>query len=277
MNRPSAGTIIAPIALVVALGGTADAAGVIHVGTRNIHNAAVTSVKIRDHAIVYDKLGRAVQLLLKQHQAGVTGTGAAGAAGPAGSGAVGPAGAKGDTGATGAVGPQGAKGDTGAAGAAGPAGASGAGAFESTESDTENVGLDPAPGPQGDAGTGGWGFDNATGDGVTTLTNGSTNTFDVGVLQYNDTADANGTITLSYDPYDFTLVGTPGDGTCTDHEANGDGYPIVSCDFTDLDHTASSKGFSFTADNDSPLAEIGVTVDTNGQQVTGQYPVSITG
>jgi hypothetical protein len=51
----------------------------------------------------------------------------------------------------------------------------------------------------------------------------------------------------------------------------------VSCDFTDLDHTASSKGFSFTADNDSPLAEIGVTVDTNGQQVTGQYPVSITG
>jgi hypothetical protein len=103
------------------------------VTTPKIHSAAVTSVKIRDHAIVYDKLGRAVQILLNEHKVGAVGP--AGPAGPAGApGAIGPAGPMGTAGADGTDGT-----GTGVAGPAGPAGPKG---------DTGD------PGPQGTPGVG---------------------------------------------------------------------------------------------------------------------------
>jgi hypothetical protein len=122
MKRPTVGTVVAPIALFIALGGAADAAGVVHVGTRNLNNGAVTHAKLRHRsvhgndinkgAVAFANVNGYVQHLLTQHATGATGA----------AGATGPQGPQGSTGATGPQGPQGIPGATGAAGGTGTAG-----------------------------------------------------------------------------------------------------------------------------------------------------------
>jgi hypothetical protein len=103
---PAPSTVIASLALLVALGGTAVAAGVLpanSVGTEQLRANAIVSSKVRPQS-----------LLASDFKAGQLPRGAQGPAGPAG--ATGPAGAQG------AAGPQGPKGDTGATGPTGPPG-----------------------------------------------------------------------------------------------------------------------------------------------------------
>jgi hypothetical protein len=136
-----------------------------------------------------------------------------------------------------------------------------------------------APGPDGSAGSSGWGWDNATNSPVTDLTAGTTNGFTVNVLQPN-TEQANGTITLSWDPYDFTYVSNEDtSATCTGASQNPDPYMspgVETCSYTDMAHSSKGDTFQFTAGNNAdPDAVIGVSVDVNGEQATGQFPVQI--
>jgi hypothetical protein len=106
---PAPGTVIAAIALLVALGGTAYAAGVLpsnSVGTAQLQANAVVSSKVRNHSLLAADFK---QGQLPRGEEGPAGSvGAPGPAGPAGpAGPTGPAGSKGSTGATGSQGPQG--------------------------------------------------------------------------------------------------------------------------------------------------------------------------
>ena len=100
---PAPGTVIAAIALLVALGGTAYAAGVLpsnSVGTAQLQANAVVSSKVKNHSLV------AADFKQGQLPRGVAGP--AGPAGPAGGpGATGPAGPAGPQGPGGSQGPQG--------------------------------------------------------------------------------------------------------------------------------------------------------------------------
>ncbi|MGH2862004.1 MAG: hypothetical protein ACRDLT_10950 [Solirubrobacteraceae bacterium] len=290
LRRPSPAAVISTVALVFALSGSAVAASKLIVHTGNIANGAVTGKKLHKGAVGFTKLSASVREALGSAGSAhgvVTGPqGPQGATGPQGpKGATGLQGPKGDTGSQGlqgATGSQGSKGDTGAQGPKGDTGATGpAGtAFESTTFCQPNVCIDAAPGPQGYAGTGGWGFDDTTGNGVVTLTKGQTYPFNVGVLQtlaQEKAYSPNGSITLTWDPYDLTLVSPPADGTCT---AMSGTYGGVACQFTDLAHSDAAKPFQFKAVNDSADAVVGVHVmlnDGSGSSASAQFPVAITG
>lgn len=102
--RPS--TVIALVALAVALGGTGYAATLLpagSVGTAQLKNGAVVSSKVKNGSL------RAADFAPGQLPAGAQGPqGPAGSAGPPGpAGPAGPQGPKGDTGASGSQGPQG--------------------------------------------------------------------------------------------------------------------------------------------------------------------------
>jgi hypothetical protein len=109
LRLPSPSTVIAVIALLVALGGSAYAAGLLpanSVGTAQLRADAVVSSKVKNGSL------RAVDFKAGQLRAGPRGpAGAAGATGPAGP--AGPAGATGPQGAPGSAGGQGPKGDPG--------------------------------------------------------------------------------------------------------------------------------------------------------------------
>lgn len=100
---PAPGTVVAGIALVVALGGTAYASGILprnSVGTEQLRADAVVSSKVLNHSL------RAVDFKPGQLPRGPRG--AAGESGPAGPpGPAGAAGPPGGTGLPGATGPQG--------------------------------------------------------------------------------------------------------------------------------------------------------------------------
>jgi hypothetical protein len=108
---------IAALALVVALGGTAYAAGLIT--GDDIAKNAIAKKHIKKNAVVSKKV-KDGSLLKQDFKAGQLPAGATGPVGPVGP--VGPAGAKGDKGDTGATGATGATGETGATGGTGPAG-----------------------------------------------------------------------------------------------------------------------------------------------------------
>jgi hypothetical protein len=113
LPRPS--TVLALLALAVALGGTGYAATVLpagSVGTAQLKNGAVVSRKVQDHSL------RAVDFAPGQLPAGARGP--AGAQGPPG-----PAGSAGPQGPAGPAGPQGPKGETGSQGSQGPQGPAG--------------------------------------------------------------------------------------------------------------------------------------------------------
>jgi hypothetical protein len=149
---PSPATVIACIALMVALGGSAVAAAPLITGKQikdrsifgiDVGRSALTGANVKDRSLTPTDFNGSVQ-----GPAGATGT--AGAAGPAGlAGPAGPAGAAGldgtpgpagATGPAGPVGPEGAKGPEGPAGPVGPNGAPGP------------AGPKGDPGPAGPAG-----------------------------------------------------------------------------------------------------------------------------
>src|SRR4051794_17871873 len=109
LRLPAPATVVAAIALVVALGGTAYAAGVLpanSVGTAQLRADAVVSSKVRNHS-----------LLAADFKKGQLPSGQQGPIGPAG-----PPGPAGPAGAPGPAGPARAAGARGATGARGPAG-----------------------------------------------------------------------------------------------------------------------------------------------------------
>ena len=117
--KPS--TVIAVIALFIAIGGTATAASGLIDG-KKIKPGTVTAKQIKNKTITTSKLAPGTVKALK---------GAQGPAGPAGpSGSNGAPGSNGATGATGPAGAPGSNGATGATGATGPAGAPGAASFD---------------------------------------------------------------------------------------------------------------------------------------------------
>jgi hypothetical protein len=122
LPRPS--TVLALVALAVALGGTGYAATLLpagSVGTAQLKNGAVISSKVKNGSL------RAADFAPGELPAGAQGPqGPAGSAGPQGpAGPAGSQGPKGDSGASGSQGPQGLKGDTGASGTQGPQGPQG--------------------------------------------------------------------------------------------------------------------------------------------------------
>lgn len=108
-RTPRASTVIALVALAVALGGTGYAATLLpagSVGTAQLANGAVVSAKVKNGSL------RAADFARGQLPAGAQGPqGPAGSAGP--QGPAGPAGAQGPKGDTGSQGPQGPQGPPG--------------------------------------------------------------------------------------------------------------------------------------------------------------------
>jgi hypothetical protein len=100
LRLPRPGTVIACVALIISLAGTAYAAGVLpagSVGTIQLKDNAVTSKKVKNGS-----------LLAADFKAGQLPAGPAGATGPAGSqGPAGPPGPKGSSGSDGSQGPAG--------------------------------------------------------------------------------------------------------------------------------------------------------------------------
>ncbi len=141
ITRPSKAVVLSTIALAVAIssaGGVADAAGVLHIGTRDIRNGAVTGDKIANGAVGTTKFSEGALKLLT-HSSGTVKLipGPQGATGA--TGATGDKGDKGDTGATGATGATGPAGATGATGATGPTGTFNAGDVSYPTSNTSSI------------------------------------------------------------------------------------------------------------------------------------------
>lgn len=144
--------------------------------------------------------------------------------------------------------------------------------YESQQGCTPNLCIDAAPGPDGSAGSGGWGWDSSASSPVTDLKVGTTHGLTVTVLQPNAEV-ADGSVTLTYDPYDFSYQGN-GD---TSASCNSASYPAVSCTYTDLGHSSKSDSFQFKALHDDPDAVITATAVAGGQQASAAFPVAITG
>jgi len=126
-----------------------------------------------------------------------------------------------------------------------------------------NLSLDPAP-PNGSAG---W-YPNPNFDNVTTIPTNSPAALTVTVIQNNGVL-ADGTITVNYDPLALTLVTSPGDGTCTT------GSGTVSCTFTDLSHSATSKPFSFTTNAITGVTNVSATVTNANGSWSQDFPLNI--
>jgi hypothetical protein len=290
-RRPSPALLVAFVALFVALGGGgALAASKLIVHSDNIANGAVTNHKLADGSVGIHKLKSPLKAALAKV---ASGRGIVGTQGPQGpQGATGATGATGSTGATGATGTQGPKGDTGTTGAkgdtgatgpagvAGPQGAAGADGGPQPGTSAANCSpdlcLDSAPGADGSQGSAGFGWDTDANAPVTSIAAGAEAPFTVTALQTDP--QTRGQITLTYDSAYLTLTDTGGDGTCVDHHSDSDvSSGWETCDYTDFAHTDKSAGFTFTADAPTAETVVDVTVTTNGEQVTGQYPVTITG
>jgi hypothetical protein len=107
-RMPSAGTLIACLALFAALGGSAVAASSLLTGS-DVKNNSLTGKDVKPGSIGLARLTKGTQALIK----------AGGAVGGASTGATGAQGAAGANGANGAQGPKGDKGDPGTPGAKG--------------------------------------------------------------------------------------------------------------------------------------------------------------
>ena len=127
------------------------------------------------------------------------------------------------------------------------------------------IDADPAAGDSG-----GWGYHNGN---VTNLTRGQTYPFTVTVVQ-DGNQTANGSITLAWNPTDFTgpTTGADASATCTTASTGN----ALSCSYTDLAHQYKSDSFNFKALADNPDAQVEVTVEVNGEEASAQFPVVIT-
>jgi hypothetical protein len=185
-------------------------------------------------------------------------------------GPQGAAGAKGAPGTAGAPGAAGQTGQTGSQGVAGPEGPAGTPTLkQSTTTCTPDLCIDNGPGPTGAAGGSGWGWDEASNEAVTTLTGGTVNPLVVTVAQPNG-EEADGTITLRWDPADFEFLAAS-DGS----ESVGDLPGYVSFCFTDLAHEFKSVAFEFEAIGPNPEAKVTATVVVGGEQASATFPVAI--
>ena len=211
-------------------------------------------------------------------------TGQQGAAGQQGSqGPAGPQGLVGPQGATGATGPMGQrgwegqqgpkgdqrpKGDAGSQGATGPEGPA---ELESSRFCTPDVCIDADP---NSGGSGGWGWDYTTSSAVTDLTVGQSYPLTVTVVQDN-AEQADGSITLTWNPNDFTgpTSGSDGSGTCVTASTGN----ALSCTYTDMSHQYKSVAYDFTPLSDNPDAQVVATVVVNGETASEVFPVAITG
>ncbi len=192
--------------------------------------------------------------------------GATGAQGPRGfTGAQGPAGpAGGPAGPAGPAGPPGPQGTQGAPGAQGPAGPVNLNSWRQCSPDL-CIDADPDAG-----GSGGWGYDSATNSDVSSVTVGDTATLLVTLLQPN-AETATGSVTVTWNPTDFSLTTPPADGTCQEYNSNQE-----SCTFTDLAHSAKSVPFVFTAEHSAPVAFVTASAIVGGELATAQFPIAIT-
>jgi hypothetical protein len=188
--------------------------------------------------------------------------------------------AAGTPGAPGATGPKGATGQKGATGPQGATGPEGPAELESTRLCTPDLCIDADPGSGGGSG---WGWNpslnNGAGGAVTDLTVGDPASFTVTVVQdgLGDGGDGDysstGSITLTWNPSDFTGPTSGNDGTCETASTGN----ALSCTYTDLAHQYKSVGFTFTPLQDNPDAQVGVTVHADDQEASAIFPVAITG
>jgi hypothetical protein len=158
-------------------------------------------------------------------------TGATGATGIQGErGYRGARGQEGDTGAPGTNGTNGTDGTNGTNGATGATGPVGPAELESSRSCTPTLCIDADP---NSGGSGGWGWDNVLNAAVTNLTVGQTYPFTVTVVQ-DGSENANGSITLTWNPTDFTrpTAGSDGSAVCATASTGN----ALSCTYTDLAH-----------------------------------------
>jgi hypothetical protein len=174
-TRFSPGLGLVAIVLVVTLGGTATAAGVAKVTSKDIKNGTIRLVdvnkrakaKLRGKRGLKGPRGRAGP----RGTQGITAQGLQGPAGPQGAqgpdgapGATGPAGPQGSAGQPGPTGPQGIAGPQGATGPAGPAGSTGPQGVQGDDGPTGSQGPTGPAGSTGPAGaTGAQGPTGATG------------------------------------------------------------------------------------------------------------------
>jgi hypothetical protein len=223
-------------------------------------------------------------------------TGAAGQPGSQGSaGQQGPIGPQGATGASGAAGDQGWKGAQGDQGIQGPQGNQGPQGDQGDAGAQGATGSQGATGPEGPAelestrfcapdlcidadpnsgGSGGWGWDNVANAAVTDLTVGQSYPLTVTVIQDN-AEQSDGSITLTWNPSDFTgpTAGSDGSATCATASTGN----ALTCSYTDLSHQYKSDAFNFTPLSDNPDAQVVATVNVNGETASEVFPVAITG
>jgi hypothetical protein len=137
--RPSPALVVASLALLLSLGGSAYAAVALapgSVGTRQLKDSAVTNGKLAGDSVTADKV-KPYSLLRQDFAPGQLPAGPKGPAGTQGpAGATGPQGPAGKTGPQGPAGATGAQGPAGATGAQGPAGVSGYQVITSTSPTT---------------------------------------------------------------------------------------------------------------------------------------------
>ena len=140
--RPSPAMIVAALALTIALGGTATAAGLLITG-KQVKDGSLTGRDVKNGTIKTADVGNGSLSGFDVRDRSLTPADFSGSMqGPAGpAGRVGPQGLKGDTGAPGVPGPKGDRGEQGPVGATGPVGP---------------AGLQGPQGPAGPRGVSGW-------------------------------------------------------------------------------------------------------------------------
>jgi hypothetical protein len=79
---------------------------------------------------------------------------------------------------------------------------------------------------------------------IPTAAAGTSVNLNVGIYQPNG-EQGNGSISVSYDNTFLTFTGSSSDGTCAAPTSSGD-TSTVTCTFSDLSHSATSKPFNFT-------------------------------
>ncbi len=145
---------------------------------------------------------------------------------------------------------------------------------ESWSSCTESLCLDAPPGPAGEDGSSGWGYDSSIGGGVKTLTVGVPAQLTVYVLQPIPVG-VPGSITLTYSSHDFTLSPTSSRGNTGTNPFDRGGVETFSYDADFFNHNDQADNFTFTPVNPTATALVTATVHVGGQEVSETFPVAI--
>jgi hypothetical protein len=140
---------------------------------------------------------------------------------------------------------------------------------ESVRTSVKGLAIDGAPGASGNGGSGGWGWDSTNNVPVTSVAVGDNAPLTVTAMQANP--QVNGTITLSWNPDDFSLVSN-GDGSATQSSL---GAGEASFDYTDFAHTDKGDTFVFKALSSNSDAVVSATVTTADGQATATFPIAI--